>query len=337
MTHFSLGETYHGFRLDASSSLSEIASTVYLFTHVKLGCQALAIKNDDSNKTFCLSFRTIPTDSTGVAHILEHAVLMGSKKYPVKDVFGEINKGGLLTFLNAMTGADSTYYPFATRNVKEYFNIMDVYCDVCFHPLLLRSTFEQEGWHYHLEKEDAPLQFMGVVFNEMKGAFSDPLRTLFQDIHEGLMPGSTFAHESGGDPRDIPDLTYDAFKAFHADHYHPSNCTLFFYGNAPLEEELAFVEERFLSQFASPVGRASLVDGKPMQGPLTIADGYPVQPGSDLAGKTYISLASIVGTVENRSEDLAFQVIANILFNSDASPLKNAIVSSGLGKDFGGL
>ena len=140
MNDLSLGSLCHGFRLDQRSYLAEIQSTVFLFTHTVLGCKALAIKNDDANKTFCISFRTVPSDSTGVAHILEHAVLMGSKKYPVRDVFGEIHKGGLLTFLNAMTGSDSTYYPFATRNLREYFNIMDVYCDVVFHPLLLAST-----------------------------------------------------------------------------------------------------------------------------------------------------------------------------------------------------
>ena len=165
---------------------------------------------------------------------------MGSKKYPVKDVFGENHKGGLTTFLNAMTGADITYYPFATRNLKEYFNIMDVYCDVVFNPLLTRSTFEQEGWHYHQEGPDQPLKFQGVVYNEMKGAFSDPIRFLFHHIFGGLMPGSTYAHESGGDPKNIPDLSYEQFCDFHKKHYHPSNGFFFVYGDAPLEDELEF-------------------------------------------------------------------------------------------------
>ncbi|MDX9834884.1 MAG: insulinase family protein, partial [Desulfobulbus sp.] len=167
MTSFITGSVYNGFLLERREEIPEINSTVFLFTHTVLGCQALAIKNDDPNKTFCVSFMTVPRDSTGVAHILEHSVLMGSKMYPVKDVFGEINKGGLMTFLNAMTGADTTWYPFATRNLTEYFNIMDVYNDVVFNPLLLKSTFEQEGWHYHLEQENNPLQFIKMVFNEM--------------------------------------------------------------------------------------------------------------------------------------------------------------------------
>ena len=337
MTTFALGSTYHGFTLTTVEDIAEIHSTVYLFTHDVLGCQALAIKNQDANKTFCVSFMTVPDDSTGVAHILEHSVLMGSEKYPVKDVFGEINKGGLMTFLNAMTGADTTWYPFATRNIHEYFNIMDVYCDVVFHPLLLKSTFEQEGWHHHLEKNDDTVQYMGVVFNEMKGAFSDPVRALFHHTYAGLMPGSTYAHESGGDPRRIPDLSYEEFAAFHQTHYHPSNSTFFFYGDAPLDEELAFIQERFLARFSSPVAKARINEGQQLNSPLLIEESYPVQPGSPTDQKTFIALSSTVGTAHDRKLNTAFQIIANILFNSDGSPLKKAIFNAYLCKDFGGL
>ena len=180
------GSTTAGFTLKRLETIDEIASEVYLFEHEMLGCPLIAVKNEDPNKTFAVAFNTTPTDSTGVAHILEHSVLMGSKKYPVKDVFGEMNKGGLMTFLNAMTGSDVTYYPFATRNLKEYFNLMDVYCDVVFNPLLVPETFEQEGWHYHKESPDSPLQFQGVVFNEMKGAFSDPIRAIFHNTFKYL-------------------------------------------------------------------------------------------------------------------------------------------------------
>jgi Predicted Zn-dependent peptidases, insulinase-like len=336
-TSFAIGSVYHGFLLEQKEDIAEIRSTAFLFTHTVLGCQALAIKNGDTNKTFCVSFMTVPEDSTGVAHILEHSVLMGSKKYPVRDVFGEINKGGLMTFLNAMTGADTTWYPFASRNRKEYFNIMDVYCDVVFHPLLLRSTFEQEGWHYHLENADDPVQFMGVVLNEMKGAYSDPIRALFHNTYKGLMPESTYAHESGGDPRRIPDLNYEQFVEFHRLHYHPSNCTLFFYGDASLDEELAFVQERFLKQFDKPVARATIKKGHAITMPVDIEDSYPVQPGSDTGQKTFLAISSAVGTVADRKLNAAFQIIANILFNSDGSPLKKAIFNASLCKDFGGL
>lgn len=337
MTNFQTGATYSGFVLNRMEALPEIDSTVFRFTHQVLGTPAFAIKNGDPNKTFCITFQTLPEDSTGVAHILEHSVLMGSKQYPVKDVFGEINKGGLMTFLNAMTGSDTTWYPFATRNLTEYFNIMDVYCDVTLNPLLLESTFEQEGWHFHKEAPDQPLQFQGVVLNEMKGAFSDPIRSLFHHMFKGLMPGSTYAHESGGDPQHIPDLSYPQFVDFHGRYYHPSNAALFFYGDADLAEELAFIQDRFLSRFGESRSKASIQQVQNITEPVFIEDGYGVQPGSDIAGKTFLAVGSAVGTVLDRQRNTAFQVIAHILYNSDASPLKKAIIEAGLCKDFGGL
>ena len=333
---FTPGSTYSGFTLKTHKFIEEIDSDVYVFEHALLKFPILAIKNSDTNKTFSAAFNTIPTDSTGVAHILEHSVLMGSKKYPIKDVFGEINKGGLTTFLNAMTGADITYYPFATRNLKEYFNIMDVYCDVVFNPLLTRSTFEQEGWHYHQEGLDEPLKFQGVVYNEMKGAFSDPIRFLFHHIFGGLMPGSTYAHESGGDPKNIPDLSYEQFCDFHKNHYHPSNGFFFVYGDAPLEDELEFLQQRFFSAFDKPVPQAVIEKGVLPTEPVFITDNYAVD-STDTRGKTFLAVGTNVSTVAKREENSAFQIIANILFNSDGSPLKNAIVSSGLCKDFGGF
>ena len=325
-----------GFSLKRQEVIDEINSVVYLFEHDALGCPLLAIKNSDPNKTFSVAFNTIPTDSTGVAHILEHSVLMGSKKYPVKDVFGEMNKGGLMTFLNAMTGSDITYYPFATRNLKEYFNLMDVYCDVVFHPLLAPETFEQEGWHYHKESTDKPLHYQGVVFNEMKGAFSDPIRAIFHQLFKGLMPGSTYAHESGGDPRIIPELSYEQFCDFHHDHYHPSNATFFLYGDAELEKELEYLQENFLQHFKSPGKRARVDSGQLIKEPRVVYDSYGVE-SVDTESRTYLAVGTHVGTVADRMQNAAFQVIANILYNSDGSPLKNSIVSSGICKDFGGL
>ncbi len=337
MTDFTPGSTYHGFILRRKEHVADIHSDVYLFEHEVLGTPALAIKNADPNKTFCFTFQTVPEDSTGVAHILEHSVLMGSKKYPVHDVFGEINKGGLTTFLNAMTGSDTTWYPFASRNMTEYFNIMDVYCDVVLNPLLPRSTFEQEGWHYHKESEEAPLQLQGVVLNEMKGAFSDPIRSIFHHTFGGLMPESTYAHESGGDPSAIPDLSYEQFVAFHTKHYHPSNGILFFYGDADLDQELAAVQDNFLTSYDELGSKAEIVRGKDISEPVFIEDGYAVQPGSELSGKTYLAVGTAVGTVLDRQRNTAFQIIANILYNSDASPLKKSIVEAGLCRDFGGL
>lgn len=333
---FTQGSTYSGFTLKVHKYIKEIDSDVYFFEHQLLQCPLLAIKNSDTNKTFSVAFNTIPTDSTGVAHILEHSVLMGSKKYPIKDVFGEINKGGLTTFLNAMTGGDITYYPFATRNLKEYFNIMDVYCDVVFNPLLERSTFEQEGWHFHQETQESQLEYQGVVYNEMKGAFSDPIRYIFHHVYAGLMPGSTYAHESGGDPKNIPDLSYEEFCAFHKDHYHPSNGMFFLYGDAPLEDELEFLQSNFLVNYSESVPRATIIEGAQPTEPVFISDSYAVD-SDDLTEKTFLAVGTNISTVVEREKNTAFQIIANILFNSDASPLKNSIVSSGLCKDFGGF
>ncbi|MDR0477788.1 MAG: insulinase family protein, partial [Desulfobulbaceae bacterium] len=333
---FTVKESYSGFILEERQSIAEIDSEVFLFRHGVTGCPLVAIKNSDSNKTFAVAFNTIPTDSTGVAHILEHSVLMGSKKYPVKDVFGEVHKGGLMTFLNAMTGADITYYPFATRNRREYFSLMDIYCDVVFNPLLSRATFEQEGWHYHQEDAASPLTFQGVVFNEMKGAFSDPIRAIFHNIYRGLMPGSTYAHESGGDPKSIPDLSYEAFVDFHRRHYHPSNAMFFVYGDADLAEELSFLHNNFLAAFAENAGICQVTVGTGLKNPVFLNDTYAVQ-AADTADKTYLAVGSMVGTVLERRENTALHILSAILYNSDASPLKNAIIQSGLCKDFGGL
>ncbi len=333
---YKVGQSYSGFTLKEYQQIDEIHAQVYLFQHDFLGCPLFAVKNEDNNKTFTVAFNTIPTDSTGVAHILEHSVLMGSEKYPIKDVFGELNKGGLTTFLNAMTGSDITYYPFATRNLKEYYNVMDVYCDVVFHPLLDRTTFEQEGWHYHKESDNGSLQFQGVVYNEMKGAFSDPVRLIFHHIFGGLMPESTYAHESGGDPKNIPDLSYEQFCAFHKHHYHPSNSTFFLYGDADLDKELEFLQSKFLQNFHQQEDRRTIEPGRLITELTFIEDCYGVE-SADVADKTFLAVGTSVATVQDRLQSAAFQIIANILFNSDGSPLKKAIISSGLCKDFGGL
>ncbi len=324
------------FALLKKQHIDEIGSDVFLFQHTVLGCPVLAIKNQDTNKTFGVAFNTIPTDSTGVAHILEHSVLMGSKKYPIKDVFGELNKGGLMTFLNAMTGTDITYYPFATRNLKEYFNLMDVYCDVVFHPLLDRATFEQEGCHFHRESDQEPVRFQGVVYNEMKGAYSDPTRLIFHHIYNGLMPGSTYAHESGGDPKNIPNLSYEQFVNFHKRHYHPSNGLFFLYGNAPLEEELKYLQTHFLSRYSTGSAPCSPELGGAITTPKHITDYYSVDT-HDTGEKTYLAVGTKICEVTERELNTSFKIIANILFNSDGSRLKNNIVTSGLCKDFGGF
>jgi Zn-dependent M16 (insulinase) family peptidase len=213
---------------------------------------------------------------------------------------------------------------------------MDVYMDVVLNPELARSTFEQEGWHYHKEDQETALQYQGVVYNEMKGAFSDPIRSIFHNIFCGLMPKSTYAHESGGDPKNIPDLSYEEFCAFHKVHYHPSNATFFIYGDADLDEELSYLQDNFLIHFPQKGIRSQVEVGLNISEPTFIEDCYAVD-STDTAGKTFLAVASSVSTVLNREENAAFQIIANILYNSDASPLKNTIIKSGVCKDFGGF
>ncbi|MEE4165825.1 MAG: insulinase family protein, partial [Desulfocapsaceae bacterium] len=211
-----------------------------------------------------------------------------------------------------------------------------VYCDVVFNPLISPETFEQEGWHYHKEDPDQPVQYQGVVFNEMKGAFSDPIRLIFHHIFAGLMPGSTYAHESGGDPQVIPRLSYEQFRRFHSNHYHPSNCTFLLYGDAPLEDELHYLQDRFLKSFEKKEKRREVALGTLIDKPIMIKDKYSVE-SADTAEKTFLAVGTLVGTVADRVQNGALQIIANILYNSDGSTLKNKIISAGICKDFGGI
>src|SRR5690348_8061126 len=205
--------------LQQEKHIPEINATARLFTHDKTGARLLSLTNDDENKCFGINFRTPPADSTGIAHIMEHSVLCGSRKYPVKDPFVQLMKGSLNTFLNAFTYPDKTCYPVASQNLRDFYNLIDVYLDAVFHPRITRATLEQEGWHYELERLDAPLIYKGVVFNEMKGSYSSPDAVLYEWSRRSLFPQSVYGIDSGGDPRHIPDLTYAGFKAFHERYY----------------------------------------------------------------------------------------------------------------------
>src|SRR4051794_6343396 len=217
----------HGFQLLRERNLSETGSTARLYRHARTGAELLSLINDDENKVFGITFRTPPSDSTGVAHILEHSVLCGSRKYPVKEPFVELIKGSLNTFLNAFTFSDKTCYPVASQNLQDFYNLINVYLDAVFYPVLSPHTFQQEGWHYELDDLDAPLVYKGVVFNEMKGVYSSPEVILDVWSEKSLFPDTTYGVESGGNPKHIPDLTYAGLKSFHARHYHPSNARLF--------------------------------------------------------------------------------------------------------------
>lgn len=248
---FKLEENIHGFILKKEEFVDEIDGFARTFVHQKTGAQLVYISADDDNKVFSISFRTPSTNSTGVPHILEHSVLCGSKKYPVKEPFVELAKGSLNTFLNAMTYPDKTMYPIASTNAKDFMNLMDVYLDAVFYPNIYQNpyTFLQEGWHYHIENADDPIIYNGVVYNEMKGAFSNPEELLQNKIFESLYPQSCYRFESGGDPDVIPELTYADFLGFHKKYYHPSNSYIYLYGDGDVRAHLKYLNDEYLSAF----------------------------------------------------------------------------------------
>jgi len=235
-------EVSYGFELLQERYISELKTLARFYRHIQTGAEILSMINDDENKVFGITFRTPPRDSTGVAHILEHSVLCGSRRYPVKEPFVEILKGSLQTFLNAFTYPDKTCYPVASQNIQDFYNLIDVYLDAVFYPRITPEIFQQEGWHYEREKRDDPLTYKGVVFNEMKGANSSPDSLLAEYSQQSLFPDTTYGLNSGGDPAVIPDLNYEQFRDFHRRYYHPSNARIFFAGDDDPEERLRLVD-----------------------------------------------------------------------------------------------
>ncbi|MBU4486427.1 MAG: insulinase family protein, partial [Candidatus Delongbacteria bacterium] len=336
MQGFEEGKIYNGFILIKTEFMKDMNSEMMSFVHEKTGAKLTAVKNDDDNKTFCIAFKTIPEDSTGVAHILEHCVLSGSEKYPVKDVFSELYKGGLSTFMNALTSNDSTYYPYSTRNLKEYYNFMGVYLDTTLRPLLTRHSFDQEGWHYELSGKNSPLQYQGIVFNEMKGAMSNPVRQLVTNISRTLFPGSTYSFNSGGDPEQITNLSYEYLINFHKRFYHPSNSQIYVYGNADINDELAFINDNYLKDYEKTEIDSAIIAGKEISPLACDTYHYPISPSEEIEKKTYIAVATKVGTPNDVELNIALHLITNILLNSDASPLKQEIMKAGIAGDFSG-
>ncbi|HSN58928.1 MAG TPA: insulinase family protein, partial [Clostridiaceae bacterium] len=246
-----IGEIYSGFRVIEKQTIEDISSEGIIFEHEKSGAKLLFLKNKDDNKVFSISFRTPPKDSTGVPHILEHSVLCGSKKFPAKEPFVELAKGSLNTFLNAFNFPDKTMYPVASRNEKDFNNLIDVYVDAVLNPNIYKypEILMQEGWHYELDGKEDEITYKGVVYNEMKGAFSSPESILFRKITETLFPDTTYGVESGGDPDVIPELTQEKFLEFHSKYYHPSNSYIYLYGDLDINEKLKFLDENYLSAF----------------------------------------------------------------------------------------
>ena len=326
----------HGFELVHEQEIPELNTRARLFRHVKTGAELLSLENDDENKVFGITFRTPPSDSTGVAHILEHAVLAGSRKYPVKEPFLELLKSSLQTFLNAMTFPDKTAYPVASQNVQDFYNLIDVYLDGVFYPRLARHTFEQEGWHYELEDPDEPLSYKGIVFNEMKGVYASPDAVLHEAAQRSLFPDTTYGVASGGDPQHIPDLTYEQFKAFHAAYYHPSNARIFFYGDDNPEERLRIIDD-YLKDFE----RLDVDSGVQLQprfeAPQQIVRTYPAGQNSADGNNEMLVVNWLLEETPPPETALALHILEHILAGMPASPLRKALIESGLGEDLAGV
>lgn len=321
----------HGFELVREETIPEINSTAQLYRHVKTGAELLSLINDDENKVFGIAFVTPPQDSTGLPHILEHSVLCGSRKYPVKEPFIELAKGSLNTFLNAMTYPDRTIYPVASQNVKDLYNLIDVYLDAVFYPRITPWTLMQEGWHYELEAPDQPLQFKGVVFNEMKGAYSSPDNVLARTIQHTLFPDTIYGFDSGGDPAVIPDLTYAQFKKFHETYYHPSNARIFFYGNDDPEERLRYLDA-WLSAFDRIEVKPAIGLQPRWQAPRRIVERYDA--GDEPQTKRGMVSINWLLTDESDPETaLALNILSHMLVGTPASPLRKALIDSGLGEN----
>ncbi len=321
----------HGFELIREETIPEINTHARLYHHVKTGAQLLSLINDDENKVFGIAFATPPQDSTGLPHILEHSVLCGSRKYPVKEPFIELAKGSLNTFLNALTYPDRTIYPVASQNVKDLYNLIDVYLDAVFYPRITPWTLMQEGWHYELEDPSQPLQFKGVVFNEMKGAYSSPDNVLNRTIQHTLFPDTVYGLDSGGDPAVIPDLTYEQFKKFHETYYHPSNARIVFYGNDDPEERLHYLDA-WLSAFERAEVKAEIGLQPRWQEPRRIVERYDAGDEPQ-ARRGMVSINWLLTDKADPETTLALSILSHMLVGTPASPLRKALIDSGLGED----
>lgn len=334
MAELLIGNVYGGFRVDRIRYVEEVSGKLYELEHIKSGAKLIYLGCDDDNKVFSVMFKTIPEDSTGVFHIIEHSVLCGSKRYPVKEPFVDLLKGSMATFLNALTFPDKTGYPVASCNDKDFKNLMGVYLDAVFAPNFYEheEIFMQEGWHYEIEGKDKPMSLRGVVFNEMKGAYSSVDTQMFHHISEALFPDTLYRHSSGGDPGVIPDLTYEQFLAAHKKYYHPENSFIFLYGNMDVVERLEYLDREYLSKYT----RTGNVIDIPMQKPTVNHNKTGVYSISDSESEeknSYITFASVVADFSEREKVLAFDILMSILASTNESPLKKAVLESGLGED----
>ncbi|MDE7200215.1 MAG: insulinase family protein [Lachnospiraceae bacterium] len=328
-------EKLQAYTLLEKQRIEELKSDGYLLKHNKTGARVALLSNDDENKVFYIGFRTPPKDSTGVAHIIEHTVLCGSEKYPIKDPFIELAKGSLNTFLNAMTYPDKTVYPVASCNDKDFRNLMDVYLDAVFHPNIYREEkiFKQEGWHYELENAEDELTINGVVYNEMKGAFSSPDDVLYREIMNSLYPHTSYAVESGGDPNVIPELTYEDFLAFHQKYYHPSNSYIYLYGDMDMAEQLTYIDREYLCKYEALAVDSALATEPPFEKSILVEKEYPIMESESEEGNTYLSYNVSLGEALSRKVSVGFQALSDAVVGAPGAPVRKALLDAGIGTD----
>ncbi len=323
------------YKLIKESYIEEVQSNVKLLKHIKSGARILLLENEDNNKVFTVGFRTPPTNDTGVPHILEHSTLCGSKKFPVKDPFIELLKSSLNTFLNAMTFPDKTIYPVASCNEKDFKNLMEVYMDAVFYPnvYIHEEIFKQEGWHYELENVDSDIIYNGVVYNEMKGAFSSAEQVIDRMTRHFMYPDTPYGVESGGDPDFIPELTYEEFKNFHKRFYSPANSYIILYGNMDMKERLEWMDKEYLSNFNVIETDSNIPYQKTFDKPIEKDIYYPVGKEESLDNKTYYSCGVVIGDYKDDELSLAMTILQYTLLSAPGAPLKQALLDAGIGKD----
>lgn len=322
----------HGFRLVKEAAINEINSRVRLYQHERTGARLISVENSDENKAFGVAFPTPHNTSTGIQHILEHSVLNGSRKYPVREPFVELLKTSVNTFLNAMTFSDMTIYPFASTNTQDFYNLLDVYLDAVFYPRITPQILQQEGWHYEYDAETDALNYKGVVFNEMKGYYSLPEVIVDNITRAAALPDTPYAQDSGGNPVNIPDLTYDMFKSFHETYYHPSNAHFFFYGDDDPTERLRRVDEFIVEFEARPID-ATLPLQKRFDAPRSVNERVDAGEHGPDSNKGMVVMSWITDEVKNNERMLELELLADILLDSPASPVRMALIDSGLGED----
>ena len=326
----------HGFELRETQTIGELQIQADLFHHQKTGAALLSLVSSDTNKVFGITFRTPPSDSTGVAHIMEHSVLCGSRKYPVKEPFVQLLKGSLQTFLNALTFPDKTCYPVASQNLKDFYNLVDVYLDAVFFPLITEPIFQQEGWHYEPGTADGTLQYKGVVYNEMKGVYSSPESLLVHYCQQSLFPDTTYGLDSGGDPKNILDLTYSRFRDFHQRYYHPSNALIFFYGDDPPEERLRIIDG-YIGGFDHRQPDSAIPLQAPVSRPKTIKMPYPCGDTDPSAGKAMVAVNWLLNETADADANMTLSILDYILMGMPASPLRKVLIDSGIGEGITGV